>query len=133
MGFEIVKYTVVIIEKLPDAFLVKCGYCNGTGEHPRKYQTCPVCGGKGRVLLRIPPDFSCDVGILKCAYCNGTGEHPHRYETCPACHGVGSTVRCFPRIKCGYCNGSGGHPHQYKLCPICGGAGSVWVGDLKEY
>lgn len=78
MGIEIVKYAVVIIEKLPDAFLVKCGYCGGSGGHPRKYQTCPVCKGSGKVLLRIPPDFNCDVGILKCAYCNGTGEHPRK-------------------------------------------------------
>ena len=90
MGIEIVKYSVVIIERLPDAFLVKCGYCKSSGEHPRKYQTCPVCEGKGRVLLRIPPDFNCDVGILKCAYCNGSGEHPRRYALCPTCGGAGS-------------------------------------------
>lgn len=46
--------------------------------------------GKGRVLLRIPPDFNCDVGILKCAYCNGSGEHPGRYALCPTCGGAGS-------------------------------------------
>jgi DnaJ-class molecular chaperone len=133
MEIEVVKYTVVIIEKLPDAFLVKCGFCNGSGEHPRKYQTCPVCDGHGRVLLKIPPDFNGDADLLKCAYCNGTGEHPRKYQTCPACKGVGVIVKCFPRVKCSYCNGSGEHPRRYELCPTCEGAGSVWVRRLKEY
>jgi hypothetical protein len=51
MVSEIVKYTAIIIETLPDAFLVKCAYCNGKGEHPRRYEVCPACKGVGSIWV----------------------------------------------------------------------------------
>ncbi len=115
----IIKYTSVLIETRPDAFLVRCGYCEGDGRGP-----CRVCGGSGKVLIRIPSDFhGRDIGILKCAYCEGDGRGP-----CRVCRGVGALVKCFPRVVCSYCEGDGRGP-----CRVCGGCGSVWIGDLKQY
>ena len=118
---SIAKYTVVIIEHTAEAFLVRCGYCKGSGHY---YGECPVCNGVGKVWLKIPPDWDCDVGILKCGYCNGSG---HYYGICPVCHGVGSLVKCFPRVVCSHCNGSG---YYYGICSVCDGAGSVWVAKM---
>ena len=35
---SIAKYTVVIIEHTAEAFLVRCGYCKGSGHY---YGECP--------------------------------------------------------------------------------------------
>ncbi len=142
MSTEVVKYTIIIIEKLQNAFLVKCGYCGGSGKDPRPWKDkapCPTCEGAGKVLLRIPTDWDCDIGISKCAYCNGKGKDPRSWEDrkpCPVCHGVGAEVKCFPRIQCSYCNGTGEDPRWWKdkqPCPKCGGVGSIWIERLKVY
>jgi DnaJ-class molecular chaperone len=120
----IVKYTIVIIERTPESFLVKCGYCKGSGH---SYGTCSVCNGVGTVRLKVPPDWHCDAGILKCAYCNGSG---HAQGTCSVCRGVGCLVKCFPRVVCSTCSGSG---HHVGVCGVCEGTGSVWVENIKSY
>lgn len=61
--------------------LIKCAYCSGSGEHPRKHQICPVCNGSGK--NDVPSDH------VSCAYCSGSGEHPQKYQICPACSGTG--------------------------------------------
>lgn len=115
----IVKYTSVVIETNPDAFLVKCGHCGGSGSGP-----CRVCNGVGKVLLRVPPDWTGrDIGVIKCGHCEGEGSGP-----CRVCHGVGALVKCFPRVVCSHCGGHGSGP-----CRTCGGCGSVWIGALKQY
>jgi len=64
------------------AISVECAYCNGSGEHPRKYQPCPVCMGRGNLVLSYD-------NPVRCSYCSGSGEHPQRYEPCPVCRGAG--------------------------------------------
>jgi len=133
---EIVKYTVVIIEQKPDAYLVKCGFCKGSGIKPGYSETpCPVCGGVGKVWLKVPKDWDCDIGILKCGFCKGTGIKPGYSETrCPICKGVGALVKCFPRVTCSMCRGSGIKPgYSETPCPVCEGVGSIWVENLKTY
>jgi DnaJ-class molecular chaperone len=83
---NIVKYNVIIIERLANAFLVKCGYCDSGGSV--RGDPCEVCDGKGYVGLKIPASWDCDVGILKCAYCDGGGSV--RGDPCEVCHGCGS-------------------------------------------
>jgi len=64
------------------AITVTCAYCSGSGEHPRKYVPCPVCMGRGKLLLSYD-------NPVKCRYCSGSGEHPQKYEICPTCKGAG--------------------------------------------
>jgi DnaJ-class molecular chaperone len=133
---EIVKYREIIIEQRPDAFLVKCVYCKGlgtVGDFSKKL--CPVCDGAGKVLLRIPPSFDCDVGVLRCAFCKGQGGiGDFKRRECPVCDGVGALVKCFPRVVCSTCEGSGKiGDFRVGMCASCGGAGSVWLGALKQY
>ena len=50
---------------------MKCGYCNGTGEHindANRMTTCEFCGGTGEV--EVVGDSVTDV----CDKCGGTGE-----------------------------------------------------------
>jgi len=61
---------------------VRCAYCSGKGEHPRKYEPCPVCAGRGTLLLSYD-------NYQECGYCSGSGEHPRKYEPCPTCGGAG--------------------------------------------
>jgi len=64
------------------ALSVRCAYCSGSGEHPRKYQPCSVCQGRGNLVLSYD-------NPVQCSYCSGSGEHPQRYEPCPTCRGAG--------------------------------------------
>ena len=141
---KIAKHTVVIIEQQSDSFIVKCGYCKGSGKWIG--EKCYVCDGLGSVRLTIQSNLTCeDIGLLKCAMCKGSGFHdyyPYHYSNpnsfertgciCPACKGVGSFIKCFPRIECTNCKGSGQNNTKGQ-CPTCSGAGSVWSGDLITY
>ena len=121
---NITKYSVVIVEHSTEAFLVKCGYCKSSGYASGK---CEVCSGIGKVWLKVPSEWSGDIGVLKCGYCKGSGYASGR---CRVCHGVGSLVKCFPRVVCSYCDGSG---YASGRCSVCGGVGSVWVEKMKSY
>ncbi len=61
---------------------VKCAYCSESGEHPRKYKPCPVCVGRGQLVLSFD-------NYVQCKYCSGSGEHPDKYLPCPTCRGAG--------------------------------------------
>lgn len=124
-------YSAVVLQSNPDAFLVKCGRCGGTGENNQEY-TCHVCNGSGKALLRVPSDWAGrDVGVLKCGRCRGTGENNQEYF-CKVCKGVGAIVKCFPRVGCSKCNGSGENSQEY-FCSSCGACGSVWIGNVPTY
>lgn len=120
----IIKYVTVIIEQQPEAFLIKCGYCEGSGYSSG---TCKVCSGAGKVMLRIPSDLYGDIGVLKCGYCEGSGYSSGR---CKVCKGPGAVVAEFPRVMCSNCSGSG---YSSGRCRACDGYGSVAVNDLNEY
>jgi DnaJ-class molecular chaperone len=61
---------------------ITCAYCSGEGEHPRRHEICPVCLGRGKLVITFD-------NPVKCAYCSGSGEHPRKHEICPVCKGAG--------------------------------------------
>ncbi len=138
---DIVVYKEILITKQSiRTWLVRCGYCNGSGKKYRNDSTlCPICDGAGHCFLNLHPDSNVDDGwdLLRCGYCKGSG---HKYSNdsaiCPVCKGVGTILKCFPRIVCGYCKGTG---HKYSndstICPgkSCSGTGSVWIGKIKSF
>jgi len=62
-----------------------CAWCSGTGTDrgSRGYHMCPVCGGKGSVLVAQP--------AKKCGWCSGTGTDrgSRGYHMCRVCGGTG--------------------------------------------
>lgn len=64
---------------------IPCAFCKGSGRDPFKVlsalSNCPVCGGRGEVLVKTP------------------------YETCGACVGTGVYFRS--KLYCGTCGGKG--------------------------
>lgn len=121
----VIKVTQVIVETMPERYLVRCGTCGGDG---RFNGTCHVCDGIGRVFLSIPPNWQeTDFGLVRCGTCAGDG----RFNgTCHVCNGVGVLVKCFPRLVCGTCRGDGRHNGT---CHVCRGVGSVYVGAVRSY
>ncbi len=81
----------------------RCHRCGGTGSRPgRPLETCPECGGSGRVKSR---------GLLRasqaCPRCGGNGKISR--ESCPACQGRGvsfGTERISVKIPPGVDTGS---------------------------
>ena len=66
----------------------KCTYCNGTGAATSSdIETCPTCGGSGRVMRQTRTAF----GIMQ------------QMSDCPDCRGTGKKIR----RKCTHCNGEG--------------------------
>lgn len=73
---------------IPVTYDEPCSHCHGTGaESPSDLQTCPDCGGTGRVRTRQQTIF----GVME------------QETTCPRCHGTGKTVR----TACHACGGAG--------------------------
>jgi len=101
----------------------KCGFCNGTGEHPPGF-TCPLC--KGRAENRINPP------AVICACCHGTGRQKLRSSlTCIACKGKGVVSIKEPVEICSKCQGKGKMPGNDTLpCISCKGAGVVSTRDM---
>ncbi len=81
----------------------RCSACQGSGARPGSVmETCPDCGGSGRVRSR---------GRLRtsqaCPRCRGSGKVPR--ESCPACGGRGvtfGTERIAVKVPPGVDNGS---------------------------
>lgn len=66
----------------------ECNTCHGTGAKPgTNPETCPKCGGKGKVMYSQQSLF----GMVQ------------NVQTCPDCHGSGKIIR----EKCSDCRGSG--------------------------
>ncbi len=65
-----------------------CGTCHGTGAKPGTTpETCPKCGGKGRVMYTQQSLFGTVQNVQTCPDCHGTGKFIR--EKCPDCHGTG--------------------------------------------
>jgi len=80
---------ITIIEHVSvDRVIVKCAHCSGTGIKPTHSETpCPICTGKGAVLLQIDGELP----LVVCAFCSGSGIKPTYSETpCPQCKGCGA-------------------------------------------
>ena len=69
-----------------------CAQCDGSGGEPQsQVQTCPTCGGRGRIPFR-QGGFSLPIEP-SCSRCRGTGQIPR--TRCSHCSGKGLTSRTF--------------------------------------
>jgi molecular chaperone DnaJ len=67
---------------------MRCSVCDGTGGEPgAKEESCPECGGSGRVARTVRSVFGTFSQMQVCSGCHGKGR---RYaKACHACQGVG--------------------------------------------
>lgn len=63
--------------------LINCDECVGSGSKSSKVETCPTCGGTGKVFQR----HAFLTISSSCPHCHGTGEVIK--EKCPKCGGTG--------------------------------------------
>ncbi|MBR5338209.1 MAG: molecular chaperone DnaJ [Lachnospiraceae bacterium] len=65
-----------------------CPTCHGSGAKPgTNPETCPKCGGKGRVMYTQQSLFGTVQNVQTCPDCHGTGKFIR--EKCPECRGTG--------------------------------------------
>ena len=70
----------------------ECQKCHGTGAKPGTTpETCPKCGGKGKVVFTQQSFFGTVQNVQTCPDCQGTGKIIK--EKCPDCHGQGYTSK----------------------------------------
>ena len=68
----------------------ECAPCHGTGSKPgTSKETCPKCGGKGKVVYSQQSLFGMVQNVQTCPECNGSGQIIK--EKCPTCRGNGYT------------------------------------------
>lgn len=66
----------------------ECHTCHGTGAKPgTSPETCPKCGGKGKVVFTQQSFFGTVQNVQTCPDCNGSGKIVK--EKCPDCRGTG--------------------------------------------
>ena len=66
----------------------ECKTCHGSGAKPgTSKETCPICGGKGKVVYSQQSLFGMVQNVQNCPDCNGTGQIIK--EKCPDCRGTG--------------------------------------------
>lgn len=66
----------------------ECTDCHGTGAKPGTTpETCPKCGGKGKVVMTQQSLFGMVQNVQTCPNCGGSGKIVK--EKCPKCHGNG--------------------------------------------
>ena len=66
----------------------ECKTCHGSGAKPgTSKETCPKCGGKGKVVYSQQSLFGMVQNVQNCPDCNGTGQIIK--EKCPDCRGTG--------------------------------------------
>jgi len=67
---------------------VSCGNCHGTGSvHADHAETCPTCGGRGRMSIDMSGIFGFGVFEVECPECEGSGKVVA--EPCEVCGGSG--------------------------------------------
>ena len=67
---------------------VVCDHCHGTGSvHSEHAETCPTCGGRGRMSIDMSGIFGFGVMDIECPECEGTGKVVA--EPCDVCGGSG--------------------------------------------
>ena len=85
----------------------ECHTCHGTGAKPGTTpETCPKCGGKGKVVFTQQSFFGTVQNVQTCPDCGGTGKVIR--EKCPDCRGTGyisKKVRKTVEIPAGIDNG----------------------------
>ena len=66
----------------------ECKTCHGTGAKPgTNPETCPKCGGKGKVVFTQQSFFGTVQNVQSCPDCSGSGKIVR--EKCPDCRGTG--------------------------------------------
>lgn len=66
----------------------ECKTCHGTGAKPgTNPETCPKCGGKGKVVFTQQSFFGTVQNVQSCPDCNGSGKIVR--EKCSDCRGTG--------------------------------------------
>lgn len=66
----------------------ECKTCHGNGAKPgTSPETCPKCGGKGKVVFSQQSFFGTVQNVQSCPDCNGSGKVIK--EKCPDCRGTG--------------------------------------------
>ena len=66
----------------------ECHTCHGTGAKPGTTpETCPKCGGKGKVVFTQPSFFGTVQNVQTCPDCGGSGKIIK--DKCPDCRGTG--------------------------------------------
>lgn len=98
------SYRLIIIDRQPDFFLVRCGCGKG----------CSSCKYTGHRKLRVPSDWDFPADVFRCGGCKGKG--------CSSCDYVGAFVGGTPRVICGSCSGNG--------CSSCKYRGSHYIGNI---
>ncbi len=85
----------------------ECGTCHGTGAKPgTNPETCPKCGGKGKVMYSQQSLFGMVQNVQTCPECGGSGKVVK--EKCSDCRGSGyiaSKKRIKVTIPAGIDNG----------------------------
>ena len=70
----------------------ECEACHGTGARPgTSPETCPKCGGKGKVVFTQQSFFGTVQNVQTCPECNGSGKVIR--DKCPDCRGTGYIAR----------------------------------------
>jgi len=101
---------------------IRCAFCKGSGIDTfgllSAESMCPVCGGRGKNVVREPR--------VPCAFCRHTGVQATSRMTCTGCCGKGAHTVAKPQVKCPVCAGVGKAPGSLDLpCPKCDGAGLI--------
>lgn len=85
----------------------ECSSCHGSGAKPgTNPETCPKCGGKGKVVYSQQSLFGMVQNVQTCPECGGKGKVVK--EKCPSCRGTGyitKKVRKKVEIPAGIDNG----------------------------
>jgi len=71
--------------------MVRCAYCNGSGDDRYKRAPCVACGGSGQTLVPY------DNGVRR-SYCNGAGDDRYERRPCRSCGGAGVTAPGIQRL-----------------------------------
>ncbi len=61
--------------------IIKCAFCNGTGNNPHYRHTCPVCKGEGKNQVTGK--------YIACGDCRRSGQKRGTTLTCYTCAGLG--------------------------------------------
>ncbi len=70
----------------------ECSTCHGSGAKPGTTKdTCPKCGGKGKIVMTQQSFFGTVQNVTTCPDCHGTGQIIK--EKCTDCHGTGYIAR----------------------------------------
>ena len=68
-----------------------CDVCHGAGSVRSEHaETCPTCGGRGRISVDLGSIFGIGVMEMECPECEGTGKVVA--DPCEACGGSGRTL-----------------------------------------